>query len=113
MPMTLIVVAITVVVSYLAWQKPTLMSRLTGFVRDVMIAAALGSSAVADAYIAAFLLPNLFRRVLSEGAFNAAFVPIYTRREAAEGRDSVRAFHTTRWVLDPQTRQLHVLPMAG
>ena len=70
----------------------TLMSRLTGFVRDVMIAAALGSSAVADAYIAAFLLPNLFRRVLSEGAFNAAFVPIYTRREAAEGRDSVRAF---------------------
>ena len=70
----------------------TLMSRLTGFVRDVMIAAVLGSSAVADAYIAAFLLPNLFRRVLSEGAFNAAFVPIYTRREAAEGRESVRAF---------------------
>jgi putative peptidoglycan lipid II flippase len=70
----------------------TLMSRLTGFVRDVMIAAVLGSSAVADAYIAAFLLPNLFRRVLSEGAFNAAFVPIYARRQAAEGRESVRAF---------------------
>lgn len=70
----------------------TLMSRLTGFVRDVMIAAVLGSSAVADAYIAAFLLPNLFRRVLSEGAFNAAFVPIYARRRANEGEDSVRAF---------------------
>jgi putative peptidoglycan lipid II flippase len=70
----------------------TLMSRLTGFVRDVMIAAVLGSSAVADAYIAAFLLPNLFRRVFSEGAFNAAFVPIYARRAAAEGPQSVRVF---------------------
>jgi putative peptidoglycan lipid II flippase len=70
----------------------TLLSRLTGFVRDVMIAAVLGSSAVADAYIAAFLLPNLFRRVLSEGAFNAAFVPIYARRAAAGGDDSVQPF---------------------
>ena len=70
----------------------TLASRLTGFVRDVLIAAVLGSSAVADAYIAAFLLPNLFRRVLSEGAFNAAFIPIYARREAANGRESVRSF---------------------
>lgn len=70
----------------------TLMSRLTGFVRDVMIAAVLGSSATADAYIAAFLLPNLFRRVLSEGAFNAAFVPIYTRRAATEGADGAQTF---------------------
>ena len=70
----------------------TLLSRLTGFVRDVMIAAVLGSSAVADAYIAAFLLPNLFRRVLSEGAFNAAFVPIYARRAATGGAENVQAF---------------------
>lgn len=70
----------------------TLASRLTGFVRDVMIAAVLGSSAVADAYIAAFLLPNLFRRVLSEGAFNAAFVPIYARRKAEGGEASVEVF---------------------
>lgn len=70
----------------------TLASRLTGFVRDILIAAVLGSSAVADAYIAAFLLPNLFRRVLSEGAFNAAFIPIYARRKAEEGEESVTAF---------------------
>jgi putative peptidoglycan lipid II flippase len=70
----------------------TLLSRLTGFLRDVMIAAVLGASAIADAYIAAFLLPNLFRRVLSEGAFNAAFVPIYARREAEGGAQSAQAF---------------------
>lgn len=70
----------------------TLASRLTGFVRDILIAAVLGSSAIADAYIAAFLLPNLFRRVLSEGAFNAAFIPIYARRKAEEGEESVAAF---------------------
>ena len=70
----------------------TLASRLTGFVRDIMIAAVLGSSAVADAYFAAFLLPNLFRRVLSEGAFNAAFVPIYARRRAEGGEDAAQAF---------------------
>lgn len=78
--------------AYTTVGSATLMSRLTGFVRDVMIAAALGSSAIADAYIAAFLLPNLFRRVLSEGAFNAAFVPIYNRRQATEGRQSVHDF---------------------
>jgi len=70
----------------------TLASRLTGFVRDILIAAVLGSSAVADAYIAAFLLPNLFRRVLSEGAFNATFVPIYARRRSEGGQASVEAF---------------------
>ncbi|MCA0424249.1 MAG: murein biosynthesis integral membrane protein MurJ [Proteobacteria bacterium] len=70
----------------------TLASRLTGFLRDILIAAVLGSSAVADAYIAAFLLPNLFRRVLSEGAFNAAFIPIYARRKAEAGEESVAAF---------------------
>lgn len=78
--------------AYTTVGSATLMSRLTGFVRDVMIAAVLGASSVADAYIAAFLLPNLFRRVLSEGAFNAAFVPIYTRRRIAEGDESVRDF---------------------
>ncbi len=63
----------------------TLASRLTGFVRDVMIAAVLGTSAVADAYVAAFLIPNLFRRIVSEGAFNPAFVPIFSRKRAEEG----------------------------
>lgn len=70
----------------------TLASRLTGFLRDILMAAVLGSGAVADAYFAAFLLPNLFRRVLSEGAFNAAFVPIYNRRLAERGEAGVAAF---------------------
>jgi putative peptidoglycan lipid II flippase len=78
--------------SYTLVGSATLAARLTGFVRDILIAAVLGSSAVADAYIAAFLLPNLFRRVLSEGAFNAAFVPIYARRKAEEGEASVADF---------------------
>ncbi len=70
----------------------TLASRLTGFVRDVMIAAVLGTSAVADAYVAAFLVPNLFRRIVSEGAFNPAFVPIFSRKDAEEGRDAAWTF---------------------
>jgi len=70
----------------------TLASRLSGFVRDILIAAVLGSSAVADAYIAAFLLPNLFRRVLSEGAFNTAYVPIHARRLSEGGIESAERF---------------------
>ncbi len=70
----------------------TLASRLTGFVRDVMIAAVLGTSAVADAYVAAFLIPNLFRRIVSEGAFNPAFVPIFSRKNAEEGRRAAWTF---------------------
>ncbi|HRK23977.1 MAG TPA: murein biosynthesis integral membrane protein MurJ [Beijerinckiaceae bacterium] len=80
--------------SYTLVGSATLASRLTGFVRDILIAAVLGSGRVADAYLAAFLLPNLFRRVLSEGAFNAAFVPILSRRRTegdASARDFVRA----------------------
>ncbi len=50
----------------------TLASRLTGFLRDMLVAAVLGAGPVADAYVAAFLIPNLFRRIIGEGAFNAA-----------------------------------------
>lgn len=78
--------------SYTLVGSATLASRLTGFVRDVMIAAVLGTGAVADAYFVAFLLPNLFRRVLSEGAFNAAFVPIYARRRAESGEADALGF---------------------
>lgn len=73
----------------------TLASRLTGFVRDILIAAVLGSGAVADAYLAAFLLPNLFRRVFSEGAFNAAMIPIYSRRQAEGGVEAATDFAET------------------
>lgn len=65
-----------------AW---TLASRVVGFVRDVMIAAYLGTGPVAQAYIVAFTLPNMFRRFFAEGAFNTAFVPMFSKRlEAGE-----------------------------
>ena len=70
----------------------TLASRLTGFARDMLVAAVLGAGPVADAYVAAFLIPNLFRRIIGEGAFNAAYVPIFTRREAEGGRESATRF---------------------
>jgi putative peptidoglycan lipid II flippase len=70
----------------------TLVSRITGFVRDMLVAAVLGATAIADAYVAAFLIPNLFRRLVGEGAFNAAYVPIFARRQADEGPGSAEAF---------------------
>ena len=62
----------------------TLMSRILGFVRDVLIAGFLGPGILMDAYVAAFRLPNMFRRFFAEGAFNAAFVPMFSKRLEAE-----------------------------
>ena len=70
----------------------TLLSRVFGFVRDILIAATLGSGAVADAFFVAFRFPNLFRRLFGEGAFNAAFVPLFAKRLEGEGREQARAF---------------------
>ena len=53
----------------------TLVSRVTGFGRDLLLAAALGAGPVADAFVVAFRLPNHFRAIFGEGACNAAFVP--------------------------------------
>lgn len=58
----------------------TLVSRLLGFVRDIMMAAFLGAGPVAEAFMIAFSLPNMFRRFFAEGAFNTAFVPMFTRK---------------------------------
>ena len=68
----------------------TLLSRLLGFVRDVAIAAVLGAGALADAFFIALQIPNLFRRLLAEGALNSAFVPLWLRRQQ-EGGDARRA----------------------
>ncbi|GAB4362418.1 MAG: murein biosynthesis integral membrane protein MurJ [Kiloniellaceae bacterium] len=67
-------------------------SRILGFVRDIMIANVVGASPVADAFFAAFRLPNLFRRLFAEGAFNAAFVPLFARRLEQEGEAAARRF---------------------
>ena len=55
----------------------TLISRILGYVRDVLIAIFLGTSFLADAFFVAFRLPNTFRRLFAEGTFNAAFIPSY------------------------------------
>ena len=69
----------------------TLLSRVFGFLRDILIAAILGSGAVADAFFVAFRFPNLFRRLFGEGAFNSAFVPLFAKRLEGEGREAARA----------------------
>lgn len=58
----------------------TMLSRIMGIFREVLIAATLGASDSADAFFAAFRLPNLFRRIFGEGAFSLAFVPLFTKR---------------------------------
>lgn len=58
----------------------TLLSRVLGFVRDIFIAGTLGAGPVADAFFVAFALPNMFRRFFAEGAFNMAFVPMFSKR---------------------------------
>jgi putative peptidoglycan lipid II flippase len=70
----------------------TLASRLFGFVRETMIANALGAGPVADAFYAAFRFPNLFRRLFAEGAFNAAFIPLFARTLEGEGDEAARKF---------------------
>lgn len=70
----------------------TMISRILGFVRDILIAAALGSGIVADAFFVAFRFPNLFRRLFGEGAFNAAFVPLFAKRLEGEGEGAARHF---------------------
>ena len=70
----------------------TMISRLLGFARDILIAATLGAGPVADAFFVAFKLPNFFRRLFAEGAFNAAFVPLFTRQMSEGGRDAARGF---------------------
>lgn len=70
----------------------TMLSRVLGFVRDILIAAMLGAGPVADAFFVAFKLPNFFRRLFAEGAFNAGFVPLFSGLLEQEGETSARAF---------------------
>jgi len=70
----------------------TMASRILGFIRDMLIAAMLGTGPIADAFFVALRLPNLFRRLFGEGAFNAAFIPAFSGMLAAEGRPNARQF---------------------
>ena len=70
----------------------TMVSRILGFARDILIAAALGTGPVADAFFVAFKIPNSFRRLFAEGAFAAAFVPLFTAVWTGEGLIAARRF---------------------
>ncbi len=70
-----------------AW---TLLSRIAGFARDVLTANYLGTGPVAEAFLVAFALPNMFRRFFAEGAFNTAFVPMFSKK--LEGGEDARTF---------------------
>ena len=70
----------------------TLLSRLTGFARDIVLAAILGAGPVADAFFVAFRLPNHFRAIFAEGAFNAAFVPAYAHVYGQRGEGPAQVF---------------------
>ena len=69
----------------------TIISRILGYLRDILIAIFLGTSSIADAFFVAFRIPNTFRRLFAEGTFNAAFVPSYTS-ELSKGKSRSKKF---------------------
>ena len=70
----------------------TMISRVLGFVRDMLMASVIGTGLVTDAFVVAFRFPNLFRRLFAEGAFNAAFVPLFARQLEGEGLPEATRF---------------------
>ncbi|MBN4047944.1 murein biosynthesis integral membrane protein MurJ, partial [Oceanicaulis sp. AH-315-P02] len=70
----------------------TMLSRVLGFVREILFAAALGSGPIAEIFLVAFRFPNLFRRWFAEGAFNAAFLPIYAQKLEEDGQEAANNF---------------------
>jgi putative peptidoglycan lipid II flippase len=68
----------------------TMGSRFFGFIRDALVAAVLGTGPAADAYLAAFRFPNLFRRLFAEGAFNTAFIPLFAKALEQDGQEAAR-----------------------
>ncbi|NNC01233.1 lipid II flippase MurJ, partial [Corallococcus exiguus] len=68
------------------------LSRLTGFIRDVVIAAVMGVGPIADAFFVAFRIPNHFRTIFGEGAFNNAFLPSYAKVLETEKEPAAHSF---------------------
>ena len=69
----------------------TMISRIAGFARDLLMAGVLGASAMADAFFVALKLPNLFRRITAEGAFHVAFIPLFSGRREKHGDEAALA----------------------
>jgi len=70
----------------------TMISRVFGFIRDILMAAVLGAGAITDCFVVAFKLPNFFRRLFAEGAFSASFVPIFSATLEKDGREEAIKF---------------------
>lgn len=78
----------------------TALSRVAGFVRDIMTAAILGAGPIADAFFVALKLPNFFRRVTAEGAFSVSFVPLYSATLEQEGQERADRFaNNAFWIM--------------
>ncbi len=69
-----------------------MLSRVLGFVREIMIAFFFGAGSVADVFFVAFRFPNLFRRIFAEGAFNSAFIPLFTKKLEHDNRSNAKRF---------------------
>jgi putative peptidoglycan lipid II flippase len=83
---------VSLVTKFAGVGSATMASRILGFVREALVAAVLGVGQVADAFYAAFLFPNLFRRIFAEGAFNTAFVPLFAKELEGGGLEAARKF---------------------
>lgn len=70
----------------------TMISRVLGLAREVLLAGVVGPGLIADAFIFAFKFPNFFRRMFAEGAFNAAFVPLFAGRVQEDGQEAARRY---------------------
>jgi len=70
----------------------TFLSRILGFIRDILMASILGAGFLADTFVVAFKLPNFFRRLFAEGAFSASFVPIFTATLSTGGKEEAVDF---------------------
>ena len=93
----------------------TIISRIFGYLRDILIAIFLGASIFADAFFVAFRLPNTFRRLFAEGTFNAAFIPSYIaakiqdKKKGKKFADDVLSFFTSLILLFTLARNFHSL----
>ena len=90
----------------------TIISRVLGYLRDILIAVFLGTGPLADAFFVAFRIPNTFRRLFSEGTFNAAFVPSYAS-ELSQGKDQSDEFANSVLNLLPTPFFLHHQQIQG
>jgi putative peptidoglycan lipid II flippase len=81
--------------SVLVISSSTMLSKILGLVRDVFIAHLFGASRAYDAYLIAFMIPHLLRRLLAEGALSSAFIPIFTARLTKDGPKQAERFANT------------------